>query len=163
MQNKMILIGVAVAAIVIGVLIFAYTTQTASKANTPMTASVVPFTPLAHGEQSSVDARVNYRITSSAQLSELWHTLKAAGTPPVVDFSTHEVLAVFAGPESSVNIAVAKIEDTNQRMVSIALEKPAGSCAKKQVAASQYEIVAVPATALPLTHEDVVTTADCPE
>ncbi|MFA6408228.1 MAG: hypothetical protein WCW36_01990 [Candidatus Paceibacterota bacterium] len=154
MRGKTSIIVFAIVAIAIGILIFAYTTKTA--------ASVVPFTPIAHGEESSMNRRVNYRITSASQLSELWKTLNATGTPPVVDFKTHDVLAVFAGPESCTKIAVAKIEDTNKRMISITVAKPDYTCDTKPSATSPYEIVVVPTTSLPLTHQDLLATADCP-
>lgn len=120
---------------------------------------VVPFTKLAQGRQSVVAKRVNYVLTSPAQLNELWTTIDAIGTPPKVDFKTHAVIAVFAGNESSSSIAIAKIEDTNARMVSIAIAKP--DCTEPPAQASPYEIVAVSATSLPLAHTDIPTTSQC--
>ena len=123
----------------------------------------VPFTKLTQGKQSVIARRVNYVLKSPAELSELWKVIKAAGKPPKINFNTHAVIAVFAGNEASVAIAVAKIEDTNTRMVSIAITKPSGACAQKQLMASPYEIVVVPATSLPLAHEDVPVTVSCPK
>lgn len=163
MQDKNILIGLSVVAIIICVGIFAYGRNGGNLWGSPMAASarnVVPFTPLAQGEQSAIKTRVNYRITSEAQLSELWALLEASSTPPAVDFNTHEVLAVFAGDASSPFIDIAKIEDSHERMVSITLAKPEGSCANAGPA-SPYELVAVPATTLPLTHQDQVAAATC--
>lgn len=163
MSDRKILVGSAVAALVIGVLIFAFTKiGSESETRSLPTASVVPFTSVAHGAQSGVDARVNYRITSEEQLRQLWKTLNVGDAIPAVDFTTHEVLAVFAGTEPVTTIAVAKIEDTNERMVSITLEKPSGACKKRPVALP-YEIVVVPTTSLPLAHEDVITTVGCPK
>ncbi len=163
MQDKNVLIGFSLAAIVIGVLIFAYggiASQPQQAVNTTPPAKTVPFTPLAQGEQSVVNERVNYLITSPAQLDELWKTLQATGTPPTVDFSTQNVLAVFAGSKSSSAIKIAKIEDSDARMVSIMIAMPDGACAAKS-SASPYQIVAVAASSLPLAHEDIVATTSC--
>ena len=163
MRNKSVLIWSAVAALVLAALILSYSkigTGNRQGAGALPTASAVPFTPIAHGERANVDKRVNYRITSAEQLDELWKTLHATGTPPAIDFKTHEVLAVFAGPDSGAEITVSSIEDTNQRTVSITLANPAGSC---HAGTSRYEMVTVPTTTLPLTHKDaVVTTDNCP-
>jgi len=69
------------------------------------------------------------------------------------------VIVVFAGNESSSSIAIAKIEDTTARTVSIAITKP--DCAKPPSVASPYEIVAVSATSLPLAHQDIEQKSDC--
>jgi hypothetical protein len=147
--------GVALISVAIGVVVFL------SGAVTNRSSVVtVPFTTLIQGRQSAVARRVNYFITSSAQLSEIWKVVNASGTPPKVDFKKQAVIAVFAGNESSSSIAVAKIEDTNARMVSIAIAKP--DCTAN-ADASPYEIVAVPTTSLPLAHTDIPTTVDCPK
>lgn len=127
------------------------------------TTVTVPFTKLTQGNQSIVVRRVNYVLKSPAELHELWRAVNAKGSPPDINFKTHTVIAVFAGQEASTAIAVAKIEDTNTRMVSIAIAKPNSPCAKKQSMVSPYEIVAVPATSLPLAHEDLSMTASCPK
>lgn len=126
-------------------------------------AAIVPFTKLTQGEQSVVKKRVNYVLTSPTQLSELWKTVNATGQPPEIDFKTHAVIAVFAGQEPISAIAVEKIEDSDTRMVSIMLTKPAGACAEIRSTASPYEIVAMSTTSLPLAHEDISTTVNCPE
>ena len=166
MRDKIIIISVAVLAIVIGVLVFLSGSTTvpdssSAVASNQPSAVVVPFTKLMQGTQSSIVTRINYLITSSAQLSELWKTIGAKGTPPAVDFTKQTVLAVFAGTASTSSIEIAKIEDTNARMVSIALTKPDSTCPQKGVTASPYEIVTMPTTLLSLAHEDVLTTASC--
>jgi hypothetical protein len=169
MRNKIIIIGVAVLAIVIGVLIFLSGTGsgakldsgTAYELNKPVAAVAVPFTKLAVGAKSSVAVRANYLITSPSELSKLWTMIDAKGNPPTVDFSKQTVLAVFAGKESTSSIAIAKIEDTNTRLVSISITRPEGACAAKVPATSPYEIAVVPASSLPLTHTDILTTTKC--
>ena len=164
-QEKLIIIGTALL-IVIGIPVFFLTRNTPSPiviTDVPPVVVAVPFTKLTQGTQSVVARRVNYVLTSSTELSELWRTIDAPGKPPRVDFKKNAVLAVFAGNESGTSISVAKIEDTNTRMVSIAIAKPNGPCELVQPAASPYEIVTVPTTSLHLTHEDISTTVSCPK
>jgi hypothetical protein len=168
-RDTLIIIGVALAAIAIGVVIFLSgrgnipNTSSAVANSQPSAAVAVPFTEITRGSKSTVTTRVNYFITSTDELNKLWKMIDATGTPPVIDFNTHTVLAVFAGKESTSSITVAKIEDTSTRMVSVAIAKPDSACAKKPPAISVYEIVAVPTTSLPLTHQDISTTATCPQ
>ncbi len=154
--------GVVLVMIVIIVAIFLYGRRTSPiRSNTQAQSVTVPFTTLTQGRQSAVAKRVNYVLTSPAQLSEIWKVVNAKGTPPKVDFKKQAVIAVFAGTESSSSIAIAKIEDTTARMVSIAITKP--DCTVPPSTASPYEIVAVPTTSLPLTHSDIPTTIPCPK
>lgn len=167
MRDKYIFIGVGIMAIMVAVL-FSLSrsgdfsaTRSSGTDYSNSAATVIPFTRLIQGMQSKISTRTNYLITSSAQLSELWKTIAATGTPPTVNFSTDEVLAVFAGKESSSTIQVEKIEDTNARLVSITILKLEGMCAQKPSAASPYELVVVQNTTLPLTHEDLWATTTC--
>lgn len=167
-RETLIIIGVVLVALIIGVMVFfsgrgSVSTDTSSVvANTQPSAVIVPFTEITSGSKSTVATRVNYVITSTDELNKLWKMIDATGTPPAIDFKTHAVLAVFAGKESTSLIIVAKIEDTNARMVSVAITKPDGACAPKQSAMAPYDIVAVPVTSLPLAHEDISTTVPCP-
>lgn len=167
-RDALILTIAAIIAVIVGALIFFsnggnLASVFSATANNDSSGGTVQFTEIARGTQSNIGKRVNYFITSSSQFSELWEIVNATGTPPEVDFKTHAVIAVFAGNESSTSIAVAKIEDTDTRVVSIALANPSGSCVSKQRTATPYEIVVVPTTSLPLAHEDIVTTVSCPK
>lgn len=127
-------------------------------------AIAVPFTTLVQGEQSGVNVRVNYLITSPDDLSELWKTIRATSTPPSVDFATQAILAIFGGQSALASVSVANIIDApsaGQRIVSIAITEPDESCAKKASDASPYAIVSVPTTTLDLAHEDIIQTAAC--
>ncbi len=161
--------GVAFIAIAIGVYFFLngnfknVSLATVSESQTSTVA--VPFTPLASGSRSTVVDRVNYFITSATQLSELWKMVDATGTPPKIDFTKDAVIAVFAGkqPTAGYAIEVSKVLDSSSRLVSITIAKPDGSCITGQSLTAPYEIVAVPATTLPLAHEDIMTTPTCPK
>lgn len=164
------MIGVALIAVAIGVAVFISdkgNLQSTSSfvADNQSSAVIVPFTKLVQGTQSTIEKRVNYFITSTTQLSELWKMIDAAGTPPKVDFKKDAVIAVFAGrqPTTGYAIEVSKVLDSSSRMVSITLAKPDGACAPTQSSSSPYEIVAVPVTSLPLAHQDIVTSVNCPK
>lgn len=163
MKDTSIIVGMASAAVIIGVVIFLNGggsmsgTQLSAEANNPQSAVAVPFTEVARGTQSVVTTRINYLITSESELNKLWEMIHAAGTPPMVDFETSVVAAVFAGEDSksSSAVSVAKIEDTDARTVFITLDL----CAEGDGA--NYEIVTMPATSLPLTHEDQIISTNC--
>jgi len=123
----------------------------------------VSFTEVAHGLNSQVAERANYLITSTDELERLWKLIDAATLPPEVDFNKNAVIAVFAGeqPTTGYAISVAKVADAGIRVVSITLKKPDGSCMTGQALTAPYEVVMIPATSLPLAHEDVWTTTSC--
>jgi hypothetical protein len=168
MKDTSVIIGMAAIAVVIGVVIFlngggdSNAQLGTSGANTPP-AVAVPFTKIVSGTQSKVTERVNYLITSPSELTKLWGMISTTGTPPKIDFNKEAVLAVFAGSEPVTAIAVAKIADATERIVSITISRPDGTCATKLPATSAYELVSVPVTPLPLTHTDQVTAASCPK
>ena len=163
MKDNRILIGVGVVAIIVGVVIFIYSSKAWRATNASESlASAVSFAPLARGADSNVSDRVNYLITSPDQLKELWKAIGATSTPPAIDFDTQEVIAVFAGSDHTIGITVANIKDAKTRMVSVSLAKPDGVCAGKGPW-SPYQIVVVPVSSLPLDHQDFVSTTSCPE
>lgn len=166
MHDKFILIGVPIVAIAIGVLVLLFSIEAPSQIHLPAgsiqpAAVVVPFTTILQGKQSAVQKRVNYSITSADEFSGLWKLVNATGTPPTIDFKTHQVLAVFAGDESSTSISIAKIEDATERLVSITVVELDGACASKVAVTSPYEIISVPMTSLPLAHKDILATTTC--
>lgn len=126
-------------------------------------AAVVPFSEIAKGTRSTVDARANYLITSSAELDRLWAMTDAKGKPPAVDFALSTVIAAFAGKEPSggYGISIRKVEDASVRTVVVALSSPGAGCVSSQVITAPYIIVQVPKTSLPFAHEYVTTTTAC--
>ncbi len=158
-RDVLILTGAAIIAVGIGILLFS--SGRGDPSNT--SSAAVPFTEIAKGSQSAVERRVNYLITSSSQFNELWGVVTATGTPPKIDFKTHSVIAVFAGqkPTAGYAIAVAKIEDTRTRVVSITLAKPSDDCMLAQSITAPYQLISIPATSLPFAHEDISVTTTC--
>lgn len=168
-KHHFFVIGVAGTVIILGlaVVIFGYATilgmmsSGTSATYSGSAATVVPFTKLMKGSESTITTRVNYLITSSDQLKALWKLISATTPPPAVDFKTSAVIAVFAGKATSAEIAVAKVEDSTARLVSITLAKPESTCPQPTSSASPYEIVTVPVTSLPLAHKDILSTVGC--
>lgn len=162
-MRRDIIILTCAAIIAVGIGISIFSSGRGDISDNSFVISEVPFTKIARGSQSTVERRVNYLITSADQFEKLWEMVSATGTPPKIDFNTHSVVAVFAGekPVAGYDIKIIKIEDTNTRVVSIALAKPSDDCMLAQVVTAPYEIVAVPATALSFSHEDILTTTSC--
>ncbi len=125
--------------------------------------ATVPFTTLAQGTDSTVASRTNYLITTQSQLAELWTFLKQPPPVPTVDFSSKVVAAIFAGelPTTGYSIAVAAVEDAGKRIVKVDIEKPDQSCVLAQSTTAPYQVVELPKTSLPFTHDDIWTTKVC--
>lgn len=169
MKDTLTIAGVMFIAAVIGVPLFLYGPDNFSNAPTHVVtetippARLVPFSEIARGSHSTETRRVNYLITSRADLAQLWKMLDATSTPPEVDFTTRAVIAVFAGTqsESDCRIAVSRIEDTEVRTVIVSLTKPGINCAPSQSVTAPYAIVELSKTPLTLTHKDVLLRRSC--
>jgi hypothetical protein len=151
--------------VIAGIWIFLTMHPSSTATSSPTAAaSTVPFTTLAAGAQSDVTSRVDYLITSQDQLTQLWNLLQQPPPVPTVDFTTQDVVAVFAGqaPTTGYSIAVAQVEDANSRIVKIELTKPDDSCVLAQSTTAPYQIIELPKTSLPFTHDDTLTTKACP-
>lgn len=173
-REFLIIIGLALVAVVISVFVLLQGSnklsdwlfgQATVDGQLSGAAVVVPFTKIAQGSQSAIERRVNYFITSVDQLNTLWKMVDATSTPPAIDFKKDAVIAVFAGeqPTTGYAIMVSKIEDSSTRLVSITLARPDGNCMVGQAFTAPYELVTLPATSLPLAHEDTSTTISCPK
>lgn len=167
MKDTPIIAGIALLAVAIGVYFFlsgdVKNSSPASVSESQTSAVAVPFTPLVSGTRSTIAERVNYFITSSTQLNELWKLVDAKGQPPKVDFTKEAVIAVFAGqqPTGGYAIQVSKIVDSTSRLVSVTIQKPDSKCVVTQSFTAPYELVTIPATTLPLAHEDIPVIKSC--
>jgi len=165
MRPALSALALIVVAVAIGVGVFLYGGANAPSAvgPVPVVGTNIPFTELASGAQSSVTRRTNYLIISTNQLRELWKLIGASGSLPSVDFTTHSVIAIFAGeePTAGYSIAVTRITDGTSRDVSIELTTPGVSCLAAETITTPYQILKVPLTALPYTHQDTATTTGC--
>ena len=161
MEKKILFTSGLLSTVVVGILTFAHFTPNTELAEAAVQPTPVPFTKLIQGEQSIIGERVNYIVTNEAELTALWKLIGATSTPPTVDFSSQTVLAIFAGKDFQSALWVSKVEDADQRLVSIVIKKPDSTCATTKSTKSPFEIVAVAATSLPFTHQDIVTTTSC--
>lgn len=166
MRNAFIIGGVAVVAIVIGVLVFLYgdgINRPIGAYEIPLSAVVVPFTELMRGTQSNVSTRTNYLITSTNELEKLWKMINAGGKMPTVDFSQNYIAAVFAGQKMTGGyaISVTKVIDAQGRMVTVTLTSPGSACIVTQSTTAPYQIIELSKTSLPFTHEDQTTMTSC--
>ncbi|MFI5260588.1 MAG: hypothetical protein ACHQU0_02220 [Candidatus Paceibacteria bacterium] len=164
MKDDYIFVGIATVVVCVLIFIFGYRGSPSNPAPVTMTASqtatLVPFTKLVQGTRSNIPTRTNYVITSNEELTQLWNMIDATSTPPTVDFGKNVVLAVFAGKGLNAGITVAKVEDASARLVSVHIMTPSSTCTKKSIV-SPYELVAVPKTALQVTHEDISSPVGC--
>lgn len=167
MRDILILISLALASLIVGTMIYFLSDgkNTASRqiANSAQAASIVAFAPIVSGFNSSVTERKNYLITSSTQLSELWKMFATNSKPPVVDFVSSNVIAVFAGqkPTGGYSISVSKIKDSDTRTVTVLLSRPDKNCVLTQALTAPYQIIKIPKSTLPLDHTDISTTTPC--
>ncbi len=160
MRNIFVVVGIGVAAIAIWMVASTFgagplSIQTLSTQN-QTTATLVPFTELAHGMHSTVTTRTNYLITSPSELLALWAIIDAPNQPPTVDFARNDVIAVFAGdePTAGYDIKVSQVKDSQSRMVTVLLTKPGANCLSPHTATSPYQVIELSKTALSLAHQD---------
>ena len=168
MRNVFIIFGIAVVSVVIGVAVFVRSYGAIPAAIQPASTTAAPSTPvlfteLAHGTNSTVATRANYIIKSSAELTQLWKMIDARGQSPTIDFTENAVVAVFAGkePTAGYSIDVSQVADSGVRKVMVTLTKPGFSCLLAETTTSPYQVIELPKTTLPLTHEDQTITASC--
>ncbi|MBI3572103.1 protease complex subunit PrcB family protein [Candidatus Kaiserbacteria bacterium] len=162
MKDALVVVALALVAIAVGAVLY---TKNPAAPSAPATIAGTPvsFSTLASGIESSVKEPKNYLITSEPGLQELWQMINSQDPPPIIDFTKNSVIAIFAGaePTAGYEIKVSAIADSASRQVLIVLTKPGGSCIVPQIVTAPYEVVELPATALPLTHQQAVETTSC--
>lgn len=174
MRDLLVIGLVAVAAIILGGFLFLFgpsslkTEVDAALQGSNTNGNIVSITVLAQGNDAiSITQRTNYRIQNSQDLQSLWELVYGSNdtpTAPPVDFSQNEVLAVFDGSHATngYSIKVLSVTDTTQRLVLVNHASPEASCSLKGVATSPFEIIEVPRTSLPMSHQDQMSTTTCP-
>ena len=175
-MRDLVLIGfIVVVAIALGTFLFFYGPPSIrSDVNQALVSSTassdsVSITILAQGTNAvSITNRTNYRIQNAHDLAALWALVYGANdtpTPPSVDFTQNEVLAVFDGSDSTngYTIKIVSVTDqSSQRLVLVSHSTPATTCQTKNTSTSPFEIVEVSKTSLSLAHQDQMVTAPCP-
>lgn len=164
MRDVIVIVLMCMAAIGIGTWLFFHGTNIGfpdSGANT------VSYVVLGQGTNAvGVIARTNYRIQNQTDLESLWKLVYDGDAPavPQIDFSKYEVLAVFDGQHASggYGIRVTQVaEASGARKVFVEHKGPAAPCATLQAITSPFEIIKLPATSEPLTHEDDTVNGSC--
>lgn len=162
-MRDILIIGIAcAAAILLGA--WLYFSPAAAPAPAPGAAT---FRVLDQGATSgSITERKNYRIKNQDELEELWKMLHGTGAPANIDFDTSEVIAVFDGTHATggYSISIESITDNpgGARAVAIVHAEPGTSCLTSDGITSPFQIVVLPKSASPLTHEDRTTVNECP-
>ena len=113
---------------------------------------------LAEGAYSAIEEPRQAVLRESGALGTLWaaHSahLSPAPAPPVVDFASHTVVAVFAGnqPTGGHALAVSGLEKAPGGWVlRVALVKPAPDCMVTQVITQPWLLVSLPGRDLAVT------------
>ncbi len=170
MKNMLTGGGLILVLAVLGALLITYGRNTTSSSQTATVSETATeriaeasFVGITYGTQSEIKKRTNYLITSEEGLAKLWKLVQTNVPEPKVDFTTHSVIAVFAGqkPTGGYSITVKKIEDGEKRNVVVTLTSPGADCIVTQIITEPYQIVTVPITSLSFTHNNLETTTSC--
>jgi hypothetical protein len=160
MRYTLIVLGICVAAIALGAVLYAYGPSELREMPVPEGAEAtalsaesseeVAFSMLAEGEYApGVSERKNYAAYTQEDFARLWEMAYGEEAPalPSVDFNEEYVIGVFAGerPTGGHSISVARVVDENTiRTVHIRIEAPGEGCVTTQAITSPYELVTVP-------------------
>ncbi|MBU2158834.1 protease complex subunit PrcB family protein [Patescibacteria group bacterium] len=162
MRDILIVLGMCVAAIVVGILLYMYgpaemrevsnpapSEQAAANTAEPVSGAVSIQVLDAGTNAGAAAQRKNIATYDTDGFERLWQMAHGNdGTPmPSVDFSERYVIGVFAGTKSSGGhgIEVSEVRDSGDtRTVVITLTKPGAGCMTSQALTSPYQIVTVP-------------------
>lgn len=164
MRHILIVLGMCVAAIIIGLALYVYgpaelneaavLTDTPAAAVTAEPLEDISFAVIGEGPNAAeVTERKNYAVYDEAEFSRIWEMAYGSdgAPPPTIDFSTEYVIAVFAGMRSTGGhaIHVSQIADSStERTVMIELVRPGSSCVVSQAFTSPFQLIRVPMSAL---------------
>jgi hypothetical protein len=170
MRHTLIVLGMCVAAIAIGTMLYFFGPEELNEAAaldasgaaalTSGPLEDISFTVLAEGQNAArVTERKNYAVYGEEEYARLWQMAYGDDAPPMpeVDFERNYVIGVFAGvrPSGGYDIAVTQIADSStERTVSITLTSPGDGCMTSQAFTSPFEIVRVPIATLDLVREE---------
>jgi hypothetical protein len=174
MRNFLLVAGIAIVAIVLGMLLFLFGPKSLqSDVNNALLSGQIgtPKPPVyvvleAGTDAISISDRTNYRIMRAQDLSALWPLVygdRDAPPIPSVDFSKYEVLAIFDGTHSAggFDVKITDISDANPvRTVVIDHITPGPTCGT-QGPSSPFKIIQVPKTTFSLSHKDVTSASIC--
>ncbi len=157
-----IILGVCVLVFLVGGILYL---GSGRSTETPGGTEEVSFSVLSAGAAAAdMREKKNYRIVDEAQLAMIWALAHGDEAPPVVDFTSNEVLAVFDGEHTTggYEISVERILDQEDvREVRIVHAAPDASCVVTQAVTSPFQIVIVPKTDRDIDREDLSATVAC--
>ncbi len=173
MRNLLIIGGICVLAIVGGVILYLKTTSpisTGVNANTEVPqGTAIDFKVLGQGDHAKeITVRKNYAIYDASEFANFWKKShgEVEAKLPIVDFTDHYVIAVFAGtvPTGGYAIRVEHITDAGDaRTVAVVIEEPGAGCSVIEEETRPYQFIVVPfSDAQALAHTDVRVKKDCP-
>lgn len=171
-------LGITLAAIVIGALLYAYgpdTLREMPESTMVMAEPVfeedgigpVPFTVLSEGSRAvSAPVRKNYGVYDIEEFARIWKIAYGEDAPPLpsINFEEQYVIGAFAGekPSGGHAIAVTRITDaSNVRTVEMTLTQPGDGCIASQALTSPFQFVSVPMSGRVLERADSVVEAAC--
>ncbi len=159
-RDSGIILAICVLAILVGGIL--YLGATPASAPTGETS----FSVLSSGTMAvEMREQKNYRVLDEEYFVEVWQMAHGAGTPmPSVDFTTHEVLAVFDGerPTGGYEIGIERILDQGDvREVRIMHTAPGASCITTQALTSPFQMVVVPKSDNTIDRTDLHATVAC--
>lgn len=161
MRDALIIAFVCVAAIALGVWLYAGQGEKSNRAGG------TEIEVLIQGQNAgAVTERKNFRLKNKEQLEQLWRSMYTSDGPalPAVDFSTHEVLAVFDGSHSSggYGVEVVSVQDSNTaRQVVIRRIVPDENCITTDAITNPFILVVLPKSNLPIVRTEETKTVLC--
>ena len=177
MRHMLIVLGISLAAIVVGAGLYFYGPSelretpvlngTEASVLSADQAVAVSFAVLAEGTNaSSVSERKNFAAYTEEDFARLWAMAYGTGgeTMPSIDFDTQYVIGVFAGEKSSGghSIKVASVTDASSiRTVSMALMRPGEGCVVSQALTNPFQLIAVPVSDRELARTETEFTVAC--
>lgn len=178
MRHMLFVLGITLAAIVVGTILYMYGPDELREMPESMTAAAepvfeedgigpVPFTVLSEGVQAiSAPVRKNYGVYDIEEFARIWKMAYGEDAPalPAIDFEEEYVIGVFAGekPSGGHAIAVTRITDaSNVRTVEMTLTEPGAGCIASQALTSPFQFVSVPMSGRILERADSVVQTAC--
>ncbi|KND47897.1 MAG: hypothetical protein AB199_04035 [Parcubacteria bacterium C7867-004] len=173
MRDILVVLGVCLAAIIVGACLFFYgpslfrekvTSEEAGSQTEPVDIAIRVLDTGTNALEAP--KRKNFAVYDADEFKKLWENAHDSdGTPlPKIDFDTEYVIGVFAGTKSSGGhaITIEKItESEGVRTVYITMTKPAAGCVTSQALTSPYEIVAVPFSGASLMPNETTIETPC--
>lgn len=185
MRDLLIIMGMCVAAVVVGAWLYLYgpsnlmveqpnemrepaamNTQQASAEAARPEATKVTFSVIGHGSSAQeVTTRKNYAVYTEEEFAKVWKMTGSTEKMPIIDFTNAYVIAVFAGtkPTGGYAISIDTVSDVGDvRTVSVLSEKPGVGCITTQAITSPYQFIRVPFSGASISRVDSERDVPCP-